>query len=114
MFNDEDYGYFEDEIDMEMKINKIGLLCTSNEGPNMNNSEFFITLTNNNLNSLYGKHTVYGEVQDGIETLKKINQSIIDKTGRPVLNVRILHTHIIDDPFEDLPGMKEDVESPLP
>lgn len=114
MFNDEDYGYFEDEIDMEMKINKIGLLCTSNEGPNMNNSEFFITLTNNNLNSLYGKHTVYGEVQDGIETLKKINQSIIDKTGRPVLNVRILHIHIIDDPFEDLPGMKEDVESPLP
>lgn len=38
VFNDEDYQYFEDEIDMEMKLNKIGLLCTTNEGPNMNNS----------------------------------------------------------------------------
>ena len=80
----------------------------------MNNSEFFITLTNNNLTSLHGKHTVYGEILDGLDTLKKINQSIVDKTGRPMLNIRILHTHIIDDPFQDLPGMRTDIQSPLP
>ena len=114
VLEEEDYAYFEDEIDMELKINRAGLICTANQGPNMNNSEFFITLTDNNLTSLYGKHTVFGEVQDGLEALKKINGSIVDKTGRPLLNIRILHTHVIDDPFEDLPGMKEDVESPPP
>ena len=30
-----------------------------------------------------------------------------------MLNVRILHTHIIDDPFDDLEGMKEGAESPV-
>lgn len=87
-------------------MNKVGLVCTRNEGPNMNNSEFFITLTDRNLTSLYGKHTVFGEVVDGVETLKRINQSILDKTGRPLLNVRILHTHVLEDPYCDLVGMK--------
>lgn len=31
-----------------------------------------------------------------------------------MLNIRILHTHILDDPFQDLPGMKNDIQSPLP
>jgi hypothetical protein len=28
------------------------------------------------------------------------------------MNVRILHTHILDDPFDDLEGMKQSYPSP--
>jgi peptidyl-prolyl cis-trans isomerase-like 4 len=37
--------YFEDEIHPDMKHDKFGLLSTNNKGPNMNDSEFFITLS---------------------------------------------------------------------
>lgn len=34
--------------------------------------------------------------------LKKINESFVDEKGRPYMNVRIIHTYILEDPFEDL------------
>ena len=36
----------------------------------MNDSEFFITLTDENIHNLNGKHTIFGEVTEGIELLK--------------------------------------------
>lgn len=48
-----------------MKINELGLVATANHGSNMNNSEFFITLTKANIASLAGKHTVFGKVEEG-------------------------------------------------
>jgi len=53
--------------------NKIGLLSTSNKGPHLNNSNFFITLTNDNLTKFNGNHTIFGEVVEGLETLQKVN-----------------------------------------
>jgi peptidyl-prolyl cis-trans isomerase-like 4 len=72
----------------------------------MNNSEFFITLTKSNLSSLNGKHTIFGSVVEGLEVLKKINETYVDEKGRPRMNIRILHTFIIDDPFPDPKNMK--------
>lgn len=83
-------------------MNAIGLVCTANLGPNLNDSEFFITLTKENLTSLNCKHTVFGKVEEGLNILKKINDSYVDEKGRPYMNVRILHTHVLDDPFDDL------------
>ena len=55
--------YFNDEIDHELKFRELGYLATANKGPNLNNSEFFITLTKADLSSMNGKHTVFGRVE---------------------------------------------------
>ena len=49
-----------------MKVNEVGLVATANSGSNLNNSEFFITLTKANLASLAGRHTVFGRVEEGL------------------------------------------------
>lgn len=103
----EDKPYFKDEIDMEARIDSFGLIGTSNTGPGLNNSEFFITLTKANLTSLNGKHTIFGRIEEGAEVLKKINENNVDATGRPQMNIRILHTFILDDPFDDPEGLEE-------
>ena len=54
--------YFNDEVNLEGKVNELGLVATANAGSNKNNSEFFITLTKAHLSSLNGKHTVFGKV----------------------------------------------------
>lgn len=93
--------YFVDEVFPDLKHNKIGLVSTSNKAPNMNNSEFFITLSNENLEFLNGKHSIFGSVAEGFDVLDKINQTYIDESNRPYKNIRILHTLILDDPFPD-------------
>ena len=104
--------YFDDEIYPDLKHNKYGLVSTSNKAPNMNNSEFFITLSNENLEFLNGKHTIFGCIAEGSDVLEKINQTYIDETNRPFKNIRILHTLILDDPFEDPEGLNFTSKSP--
>ncbi len=45
--------------------------------------------------------------------MRKINDSFCDKENRPQMNVRILHTFVLSDPFDDLPDMEIPVESPV-
>eukprot|EP01016_Furgasonia_blochmanni_P031587 TRINITY_DN3261_c0_g1_i3.p1 TRINITY_DN3261_c0_g1~~TRINITY_DN3261_c0_g1_i3.p1 ORF type:complete len:559 (-),score=112.96 TRINITY_DN3261_c0_g1_i3:238-1914(-) len=97
--------YFEDEFDPELKHNKMGIVSTANLGPNKNSSDFFITLANRNLDHLNNKHTVFGQVAEGLEALQKINDAYVDEKYRPYLNIRIHHTLILEDPFDDPPGL---------
>ena len=46
--------------------------------------------------------------------LDKINKAYCDPKGRPYQNIRIKHTLIIDDPFEDPKGLREPSRSPSP
>ena len=103
--NKKNNKFFSDEISSKFKHNQIGLVCSSNIGPNLNTSGFYITLTNKELLSLNGKHTIFGKVVEGLEVLNKINNCYTDENNRPYQNIRIKHTLIIDDPFDDLPGM---------
>lgn len=41
------------------------------------------------------------QVMEGMETLELINGQFCDDEGRPYCDVRILHTYVLDDPFED-------------
>ena len=109
--NDKDI-FFKDEIRPKYQHNKKGLLCTANIGPNMNTSTFYITLTSNNLISLNGKHTIFGEVTKGFDVLDLINDSYCDEDNRPYKNIRIIHCIIINDPFDDLEGMIIPEKSP--
>jgi cyclophilin family peptidyl-prolyl cis-trans isomerase len=75
-------GYtFEDEINQH-KIVK-GALAMANAGPNTNGSQFFI-VTTDEAPWLDGKHTVFGEVRDGIDVVDRIGTTETDGRDRPV------------------------------
>ncbi|KAI0775868.1 cyclophilin-like domain-containing protein [Trametes elegans] len=67
-------------------------------------SQFFITL-GENIEYLDGKHAVFGHVVEGFETLDKLNEVFVDQDGRPFKDVRIRHVEILEDPYEDPPGL---------
>ncbi|KAK1066077.1 Peptidyl-prolyl cis-trans isomerase-like 4 [Friedmanniomyces endolithicus] len=76
-------------------------------------SQFVITL-GDNLEQLDGKAAIFGEVAEGFDALEKINTAFIDHSGRPLQDIRILHTVILDDPYDDPPGFVEPPSSPMP
>ena len=76
-------------------------------------SQFLITL-GENVEQLDGKAAIFGEVVEGFDALEKINTAFVDQSGRPLQDIRILHTVILDDPFDDPPGLVEPPRSPVP
>ncbi|KAF2718331.1 cyclophilin-like protein [Polychaeton citri CBS 116435] len=76
-------------------------------------SQFIITL-GENIERLDGKAAIFGEVVEGFDTLEKINISFIDANGRPLQDIRILHANVLDDPYDDPPGLVEPPGSPIP
>jgi peptidyl-prolyl cis-trans isomerase B (cyclophilin B) len=75
-------GYtFEDEFN-DHKIVR-GALAMANAGPNTNGSQFFI-VTTGAAPWLDGKHTVFGEVTDGMDVVDTIEKSETDARDKPV------------------------------
>jgi peptidyl-prolyl cis-trans isomerase B (cyclophilin B) len=80
-------GYtFEDEFN-DHKVAR-GALAMANAGPNTNGSQFFI-VTVQSAPWLDGKHTVFGEVTDGMDVVDTISELPRDGRDRPQQEARI-------------------------
>lgn len=80
------YGRKFDDENFTLKHTQAGMLSMANSGPNTNGSQFFITTARTEW--LDGKHTVFGQVVQGIEVVKKIEQCG-NKSGKPSKKVII-------------------------
>jgi peptidyl-prolyl cis-trans isomerase-like 4 len=82
-------------------------------GSGMLGSQFFLTLSPD-LDYLDAEHCVIGEVAEGLEVLLKLNETICDQEHRPYQDIRITHTVILHDPFDDPKGLLIPPQSPDP
>ena len=81
-------GYrFEDECSPTAKHDKAGILSMANAGPNTNGSQFFVTLRATP--HLDGRHTVFGEVFEGMDVVDSIGRTPTDRSDRPLTPVTI-------------------------
>ncbi|KAI4374367.1 hypothetical protein MLD38_012371 [Melastoma candidum] len=88
--------FFTDEIHHDLKHSKIGTLAMASAGENLNASQ------------------VFGEVAEGLETLSRINEAFVDEKGRPYKNIRVRHTYVLDDPFDDPAQLAEFIPDASP
>ena len=67
-------GYkYDGEFDRSVKHDKPGLLSMANAGPGTDGSQFFLTFVKTP--HLNGKHTIFGRVIKGMDTVKELEKS---------------------------------------
>ena len=62
----------EGEFDKKVRHDRAGLLSMANRGPDTDGSQFFITF--GPARNLDDKHTIFGEVVEGMETVRKLEE----------------------------------------
>lgn len=76
-------------------------------------SQFLVTL-GDNTDYLDGKAAIFAKLVEGFDVLEKINAAIVDKDGQPLVDIRIKHTVVLDDPYPDPAGLRAPSASPPP
>eukprot|EP00762_Andalucia_godoyi_P006082 ANDGO_00400.mRNA.1 Peptidyl-prolyl cis-trans isomerase CYP59 len=97
--------YIKDERHDSLLHDQFGMVGYVNFGEhNANSAPFYITTSKLPLAHMDRQHTIFGRVAEGFDVLRTMNSLVVDVSSKiPFKEVRILSTHILDDPFED-PG----------
>lgn len=113
------YRTFPIRLDPKMKHTERGTVSMatvqSEQDPDerLVGSQFLITL-GDDTDYLDKRGQIFGRVVEGFDTLEKINEAFTDTKGRPLQDIRIKHTVVLDDPYDDPPGLIEPDKSPPP
>jgi peptidylprolyl isomerase len=85
-------GKFEDEFSPKAEFNKPGILAMANSGPGTNGSQFFITVAQTPW--LNGRHTIFGEVVEGMDVVEKIVNTSRGANDRPNEEQKIIKAYL--------------------
>ncbi|CAH0394272.1 unnamed protein product [Bemisia tabaci] len=91
---------FPDEFKFNLTHSGRGVLAMANSGPNTNKSQFYITFRS--CRHLDNKHTVFGKVVGGLDTLNNMEQIEVDNKDRPIEDIIIEKTQIFVNPYEEV------------
>lgn len=83
---------FEDEFKPNVTFDKAGILAMANAGRNTNGSQFFITTVPTPW--LNGRHTIFGEVIEGMDVVRKIENTPTSGRDTPVTKQVILKAYL--------------------
>ncbi|CAF1231425.1 unnamed protein product [Rotaria sp. Silwood1] len=91
---------FRDECNPKLQHTGRGMLSMANSGPNTNKSQFFFTYRT--CKGLNGKHTVFGRIVGGIETLSAMEAIPTDDKDRPQTDILIEDTIVFVNPYDEV------------
>ncbi|CAG7838055.1 unnamed protein product [Allacma fusca] len=93
-------GSFSDEFKPQLSHTGRGILSMANSGPDSNKSQFFITFRS--CKHLDGKHTIFGRVAGGMETLSTVEAIEVDNKDKPIEDIIFQEAQVFTDPFTEV------------
>lgn len=90
---------FKDEFDGPLGHDARGVVSMANKGKDTNGSQFFITYRA--AKHLDRKHTIFGRVVGGMDTLSRIENIEVGEGDRPVTDVVMQEVVVFVDPFDE-------------
>jgi len=87
-------GYsFDDEFSPKLRHSKAGILSMANSGPNSNGSQFFIT--DAPTPHLDNRHSVFGQVTEGMAVVKEIANAPTDGRDKPLDTIKMTKVTVL-------------------